>query len=258
MSNTKSSKYQSLVITAIVGVLTCLLLFLSLEFKQENLNKPLLIEIAMLQESNYGNTDIGQGLEEPKPAEEQPLPAKSEVSQPEISEHRINEAPVKSQTQETTKKIPVASKEKKTEAKPAKTNTQKESSKNSNAPKGDAQGKSALEQILGGKGKSNSNGQGDGNQAGNVGDPKGNSDKGTGIGENWKTRVPENQAHNCSASGVVVVDIVVNANGSIKRATPRVSGNQCLANRAKELVLQYVTAFPGADGRRGTYKVNLR
>ena len=258
MSNSKSSKYQSLIITAIVGVLTCLLLFLSIDFKQENQIKPLLIEIAMLQESNYGNTDVGQGLEEPKPAEEQPLPAKSEASQPEVSETKINEAPIKSKTQVTTKKIPVASKEKKSEAQPKKSNTKKESSKTSNAPKGDAQGKSALEQILGGRGKSNSNGQGNGNRAGNVGDPKGNSDKGKGIGENWKTRVPENQSHNCSASGVVVVDIVVNANGSIKRATPRVSGNQCLANRAKELVLQYVTAFPGEDGRRGTYKVNLK
>ena len=257
MSNSKSSKYQSLIITAIVGVLTCLLLFLSIEFKQENQIKPLLIEIAMLQESNYGNTDVGQGLEEPKPAEEQPLPAKSEASQPEVSEPKINEAPVKSKTQVTTKEIPVASKNKKAESK-SKSNTPKESSKTSDAPKGDAQGKSALEQILGGKGKSNSNGQGDGNTAGNVGDPKGNSDRGTGIGENWKTRVPENQSHNCSASGVVVVDIVVNANGGIKRAVPRVSGNQCLANRAKELVLQYVTAFPGEDGRRGTYKVNLR
>ncbi|WP_406628354.1 hypothetical protein [Ornithobacterium rhinotracheale] len=56
----------------------------------------------------------------------------------------------------------------------------------------------------------------------------------------------------------MIVDIVVNANGSIKRATPRPAKSQCLADTAKKLVLKYVTAFPGEDGRRGTYLVNLK
>ncbi|MRI63275.1 hypothetical protein EDM00_04600 [Ornithobacterium rhinotracheale] len=266
-----NAKKESIIITAVVGILCALLLFLSFEFKKESDKKPLMIELAMLEDTNYGNTDLGQGPEEPAPAAEshaptpEPAPAKSEptpapapkptksVTTPQKT------APVKSKTQTTTKKLPVASnKTSKTESKSSSTQG-KTSNKNSSAqPQGDSQGKSALENILGGKGKNKSTGQGNSGSAGNYGDPKGTTDHGKNIGENWKTRVPENQSHNCDSSGSVIVDIVVNANGSIKRATPRPAKSQCLADTAKKLVLKYVTAYPGEDGRRGTYRVNLK
>lgn len=267
-----NAKKESIIITAVVGILCALLLFLSFEFKKESDQKTLMIEIAMVEDTNYGNTDLGQGTEEPAPAAEsqvptpEPEPAQSEPTPPAPTPTPTKNvtapqktAPVKSKTQTTQEKLPVASnKTSKTENKSSSAQGKTNNQNSSAQPQGDSQGKSALENILGGKGKNKSNGQGNSGSAGNYGDPKGTTDHGKNIGENWKTRVPENQSHNCDSSGSVIVDIVVNANGSIKRATPRPAKSQCLANTAKKLVLKYVTAFPGEDGRRGTYLVNLK
>lgn len=267
-SQDHSSKIKSIIITTLVGILCILALWLNLTLEQNSKNKPLQIEIAMLQESNYGATSGGDnGAEEPAPTKSTTAPVQQETFSPSESKKTERPAskispPVKTKTQETPKKRPSVSPEKnaqrvKSSKQSNTTATQKNNSKKSTSS-GNQEANAAMAKILGGKGTANTNGQGDGTSKGNVGDPKGNSDSGSGIGENWKTRVPQNQSHNCEASGTVIVDIVVNANGSIKRATPRVTKSQCLANRAKELVLKYVTAYPGAEGRRGSYKVTLK
>lgn len=219
----------------------------------------------MLQESNYGNSEKGEGTEEPIPTENVVNSSASSASKSTETTKAIKKktpqksspkkSNVVSKTQKSTKNTPTASTTKSTHKTSNSNGTN--NSKNT-SPKGDAKGNSALANILGGKGKSKSNGQGNDGTRGNIGSPKGNSSTGSGIGENWKTRIPEPQTHQCSTSGIVIVDIVVNANGSIKRATPRATKDPCLSNKAKQLVLKYVTAKSGSDGRRGTYRVNLK
>lgn len=255
---------HSFIITIIIGVLSLLLLLITFTF-EDTYPKFQPIEIAM----NFGNSQVGQGDAEPMPSENMTAAASSAAasSQPQT---QPNEAPArKVATQTTTESRPVAAKTD-TKSKNTKTsqpnkssnNTQPAQNSQNNQPQGDARGNSALSSIIGGKGNSNSSGQGNNGVSGNVGDPKGSDSDGAGIGENWKSRIPEPQSHDCDASGVIVVNIVVNAQGGIKSARPggrgSTSNDACLKQKAKELVEKYVRAFPGSDGRTGSYRVNLR
>lgn len=248
---------QSLIISLIIGLVSLLLLLITFTF-EDTYPKFQPIEIAM----NFGNSAQGQGEAEPMPNETQEAAtsSSSEAQQPQAS---TPSTPVNnSVTQNTTETRPTATKTPQPKQQP-KTNTNQASQpKETPKPQGDAQGNSALSSIIGGKGKSNSSGQGNDGVAGNVGDPKGSDSDGTGIGQNWKSTIPEPQTHDCASSGVIVVDIVVNASGGIKAANPGARGSTsndaCLKQKAKELVQKYVRAYPGSDGRRGTYKVNLR
>lgn len=245
-------KSMSIGVTATVAVLVISLLFLSFSFEVKKEVAPMLIELD-LSESNFGNQSHGNTAVEPLPSEAANIEPPTSSSKAKTETQEFN---LESQANTSAPKIPP-----KTEATTKKSSTQstqKAETQAEKAPQGDARGKSALENILGGKGSQKSSGEGNASQNGNVGDPKGNSDQGDRIGENWKTRVPANQEHDCQASGTVIVDIVVNSQGLIKRATPRLSSSDCLAQTAKSLVLQYVTAYPGKDNRRGSYRVNLK
>lgn len=257
---------QSFIITVVVGLLSLLLLLITFTF-QDTYPKFQPIEIAM----NFGNSEVGQGETEPRPSEntESSASSSSAASQYTPQPQRTQTPGKQVVTQNTTETRPVAPQ---TNAKSNKTGLPKtntaatsgQSNNNSQSPKpqGDTRGNSALSSIIGGKGTSNSTGQGNDGVPGNVGDPKGSDSDGTGIGENWKSRVPEPQSHDCQESGVIVVNIVVNAQGGIKSARPggrgSTSNDACLRQKAKELVEKYVRAYPGTDGRTGSYRVNLR
>lgn len=244
---------HSLIITIIIGLLSLLFLLISFTFEQPQ-PKVQPIEIAM----NFGNSELGQGEEEPQPNEASQSASAQSESLSSQTQSDIKEAV----TKPTAEKVPTASKPKKKTSQPQKTQKAKTNPKPTPKPQGDAKGKAALKNLLSGKGKSNSSGQGNDGVAGNVGDPKGNDSYGTTIGENWKSRIPEPQSHNCTASGVIIVDIVVTASGNIKSARAGARGSSsndsCLKAKAKELVKKYVRAYPGKDGRRGSYRVNLR
>lgn len=246
---------HSLIITIVIGLLSLLFLLISFTFEQPQ-PKVQPIEIAM----NFGNSELGQGEEEPQPNEESQSASAQAESLSSQTKSDIKEAV----TNPTAEKVPTASKPKKKNSQPQKTQNTKTKPKPNPKPKpqGDAKGKAALKNLLSGKGKSKSSGQGNDGVAGNVGDPKGNDSYGTNIGENWKSRIPEPQSHNCSASGIIIVDIVVNAAGNVKSARAGARGSSsndsCLKAKAKELVQKYVRAYPGKDGRRGSYRVNLR
>lgn len=258
------SKKKSLLITLIIGVLSLSVLLLSMEF-QKKFPPTIPIEIAM----NFGNTDMGQGIEEPAPVETSKGEA---VSEPETkssasASQESLAAVVKESAEKTPAATPKKTKKKSTKStkkstKETKTADKNEKTSEKTQPKGDAKGKTALSNLIGGKGKSKSEGQGNSGQPGNIGDPKGSDSSGTGIGENWKSRIPEPQSHDCDASGVIVVDIVVNASGGVKTARAggkgSTSSDVCLKNKAVSLVKKYVRAYPGKEGRRGSYKVNLR
>lgn len=243
----KSSR-QSLVVTIVVGALTLSMLLITIKFEIPSKNQNIQpIEIAM----NFGTSNLGQGVAEPMPSVSQAAASSSEQSQAASSELE-NVA-----TQQTTKSRPVAAPTPSTQ-----TESQTSSQPPSPEPQGDVKGATALQQLLGGRGQSPSDGDGSDGVPGNVGDPKGGEGDGDGIGENWLSTIPEPQRHDCASSGVIVVDIIVNANGGIKSAIPggrgSTSSDPCLRNKAKSLVEEYVRAHPGTDGRRGSYRVNLR
>lgn len=246
---------QSLIISVVIGLLSLLLLLITFTF-EETYPKFQPIEIAM----NFGSSEVGQGEAEPMPSETQEASSASS-SAVEQQHTSTPSAPVENVvTQTTTDTRPVATKtptpQPQTPSKPVAQPTE------SPKPQGDAQGNSALSNLIGGKGKTPSGGEGNDGIAGNIGDPKGSDSSGSGIGENWKSKIPEPQTHDCSSSGIIMVDIVVNANGGIKSAIPGARGSTsndaCLKAKAKALVEKYVRAYPGADGRTGSYRVNLR
>lgn len=277
---------QSFMITLGIGLLSLLLLLISFSFEtKDKKNQP--IEIAM----NFGNTDLGKGEEEPAPAKsdsesasapnnndteieeniekpttvEEPKketpPARQAVTQ-NTKEDRVSAVNKKQKKVDNKAKSNSTTAEKSNKKSSSNKSTSNANNSNANSNQGDSRANDALSNILGGKGKAQSSGQGSSNTAGNVGDPKGSDSYGTSIGEDWKSKIPEPQQHNCSASGTIVVEIIVNSAGNIKSAIPGVKGSTssdaCLKSRAKELVLKYVKANPGADGRKGFYKVNLR
>lgn len=265
MTDHRKEKITSGIITLIIGTLTLLLLLISFTFDgKEELQAPV-IEIAM----DFGNTEVGMGDAEPMPAQTVTAPA---AASPQPQTPAASAPPSRpALTQTTTETRPVASPtprprpERPTTTAPSQSTSQSQTTANqpaqTQAP-ADSRGTSALDAILGGRGSSSSSGQGNTNQAGNVGDPSGGDGGGSNIGENWRTRIPEPQTHNCESSGAIIVDIVVNANGGIKTARAGARGSTsndpCLYRRAEELVRRYVTAQSGADGRRGSYRVNLR
>lgn len=257
---------QSLIITVIIGLLSLLILLITFTF-EDTYPKFQPIEIAM----NFGNSEVGQGEAEPRPSENMASAASSSASSAQSSpQPQTQSTPISNvATQNTTETRPVATRN----PSPTTRNNTSQSTRTNNTsqnnettqtpqPQGDQRGNSALSSIIGGKGNANSGGQGNDGIAGNVGDPKGSDSDGSGIGENWKSRIPEPQQHDCDASGIIVVNIVVNAQGGIKSARPggrgSTSNDACLRAKAKELVERYVRAFPGADGRTGSYRVNLR
>ena len=245
----KSSR-QSLVISIIIGLAMLLILLITFKF-EETYPRFQPIEIAM----NFGNTAVGQGMEEPMPSETQETSsAASAQSEAQSASSTMENVVTETTTETRPSAAPTPSPKPKNQSSPQTTTTPQ--------PKGDEKGAAALQNLLGGKGKNPSPGDGNDGVPGNVGDPRGSDSDGGGIGENWLSIIPEPQKHDCPSSGVIVVDIVVNANGGIKSATPGARGSTsndpCLRNKAKSLVEQYVRARPGSDGRTGSYRVNLR
>ncbi len=245
---------SALATTLVVSVLLILFMFITISFQQDKeikKNEP--IEIAM----NFGQTDKGKG-------EIEPAPNTSTHTKNTPTESTTTSTPVRQETPSSPKKInttldksPVSTPQPKPNSKPTKATTSSEKPKAESKPKMDSKGKNALDNLIGGKGKSKSGGQGSSSSAGNVGDPKGNSNTGKGI-EQWASYIPANQKHNCEASGSVYMKITVNANGSIKSVQPKKLYDQCLIDKATFLIKKYVKAYAGADGRTGTYKVDLK
>lgn len=257
---------QSLIYTVIIAVLSLLILLITFTF-EDTYPKFQPIEIAM----NFGNSEVGQGEEEPSPSETTESAASSASAAETQPQPQPPAQPARNVvTQNTTEPRPAAPRtntNNTTNTRNTQTSAQQNTQTQSQPaatpqPQGDSRGNSALSSIIGGKGNSNSSGQGNDGVSGNVGDPKGSDSDGTGIGENWRSRIPEPQNHDCDASGIIVVEITVNAQGGIKSARPggrgSTSNDACLRNKAKELVERYVRAYPGSDGRTGSYRVNLR
>ncbi|MGV4506757.1 hypothetical protein ACQ1QD_11865, partial [Ornithobacterium rhinotracheale] len=83
-----NAKIEIIFITAVVGFLFALLFFLSFVFIIESDLKTLMFDIALVDDTNYGITDLVQGREDPAPSAEslvptpEPEPAQSEPTPP--------------------------------------------------------------------------------------------------------------------------------------------------------------------------------
>ncbi len=261
---TKSEK-KSLVITTLLSV--ALILALSF-FGLTYLDPPQESGIAV----NFGTSQVGSGIHQPtKPIKTAP----SKTSQPEVSEPEetksveqneevvtqdVEKAPVISEKQkkETTSETPTPKPEPKAEeAQPEKPKEepQKEEIKKPD-PKPDQSTTDALNNILNGPPQDGQTGKGEGNDqtGGDKGDPNGQFDaksyygQGTGLDGDGNYRLGGRRAlakkkyvQDCNESGTVVVEIKVNRQGEVVRATPGVKGttntNPCLLEPAKRAAL---------------------
>lgn len=241
---TKHEK-KSLTITVILHVLLILLLIF---FGLKYLDPPPESGIAI----NFGTSEVGSGDEQPtEPVESAPKPTTTPVvSQPEttvdeVVTQDIEDAPV---VEKEVKEKPVV--EEKVE-KPKETPPAKEPD-----PTPDKSTTDAMSSILNGPksdGKA-TGGEGDDQTGGDKGDPDGDPDatdyygNGSGLDGDGNYRLGGRRALNkekivqdCNESGIVVVQIEVNQNGQVTKATPGVKGTTnsagCLLDPARRAAL---------------------
>lgn len=241
---TKHEK-KSFAITVVIHVLLILLL---LFFGFTYLDPPPESGIAI----NFGTSDVGSGIEQPtEPVKAAPQKTSAEVTPVEtsIKEEVVTQEVVEAPVVEKKKEDPVIQKTEKPVKKieePAKKPD----------PKPDKSTTDALSSILNGPksdGKA-TGGEGDDQVAGDKGSPDGDPDAkayyGTGMGLDGdgnyrlggrKALNKEKFVQDCNESGVVVVQIEVNRNGDVIRATPGMKGTTnnaaCLMDPAKRAAL---------------------
>lgn len=248
----EKSEKKSLLITTIISVGLILIMFF---FGLTYLDPPQENGIAV----NFGTSEVGSGNTQPtKPIESAPKketpPEKSEPEPQEASEEQqeevvtqeTEEAPVMSDKKEEKKETKLKEKSKK--------ETKKEKEKPEPTP--DKSTSEALKNVLAGKkqdGKA-TRGEGNDNQAGDKGDPNGDPDassyygQGKGLDGDGNYRLGGRKAlskkkyiQDCNESGTVVVEIKVNRQGKVIKATPGVKGttntSSCLLKPAKRAAL---------------------
>ena len=261
-------KRKSLAITTVLMALLILLLFLA---GLKYMDPPIENGIAI----NFGTDNVGSGYRKPPPppAKSEPKEVETppkEVTPPEPVEEKISEPKEEVLTQETEesvvvpkekKKEKVVKKEKK-EKKPEKKSPEqpkKEEVKQKEEPKPSKATTDALSNILGASKSKDGNtedGQGDDNKQGYKGNPEGSPyansyygapGSGTG-GKGWglsgRSLVSGGKVtQDCNESGKVVVQIEVDRNGKVVKATPGVRGTTnnapCLLEPARKTALMH-------------------
>lgn len=252
---TKSEK-KSLVITVVINSALIIALFI---FGLTYMDPPEERGIAI----NFGTSEVGSGAEQPEePVKSAPTETASEEAspQPEPQNQDQTEEEVTTQTTEEAPVIPKKEEKKETptEKRTEKPTESKETPKPEKKPdpKPEQSTSDALKSILSGKsqdGKS-TRGEGDDNQAGDKGDPSGDRDassyygQGKGLDGDGNYRLGGRQAltkkkyvQDCNESGTVVVEIKVNRQGKVVRATPGVKGttntSSCLLDPARRAAM---------------------
>ncbi|MFD2518187.1 energy transducer TonB [Salinimicrobium flavum] len=243
---TKHEKKSFAITVALHVLLILLLLFFGFKYLDPPPEKGIAI--------NFGTSDVGSGTEQPtEPVKSQPQNTSPEVTpvKTEISEKVVTQEAVEAPVIEKKKKVeePIVEKTvkpvekepepvKKPDPKPDKSTTDALSSI-LNGPKSDGQA---------------TGGEGNDDAAGDKGSPDGSPDAksyyGTGMGLDGdgnyrlggrKALNKEKFIQDCNESGIVVVQIEVDRNGQVIRATPGVKGttnsSQCLLDPAKRAAL---------------------
>lgn len=260
MLETKHEKKSMAITVVIHAVLILLLLFFGFTY----LDPPPESGIAV----NFGTSSVGQGDIQPtEPVKSapkntsQPTPPQPQEKTPEVKEEVVtqdnSDAPVIDKTEE---KKPTKEVEK-VEKKPIKKTPVEEPIEETKPvkkpdPKPDKSTTDALSSILNGPKKDGTatGGEGDDNQAGDKGDPNGDPNaksyygNGKGLDGDGNYRLGGRKALNkekfvqdCNEAGIVVVQIEVDRNGKVTKATPGVKGTTnsatCLTEPAKRAAL---------------------
>src|SRR5690625_3970543 len=246
----KKSEKKSLLITAIINVALILVLFF---FGLTYLDPPEESGIAI----NFGTSSVGSGATQPTepvksaPTRQETTPEES-TSQTEETATETEESSEEQEdvaTQETEEAPVINKKDEKTKTETE--DTEKKEAEKEEQPKKEEEPETApdpqpekstsdaLNNVLNGKkndGKGTS-GEGNDNQAGDKGDPNGDPNassyygQGTGLDGDGNYRLGGRKAltkkkytQDCNESGTVVVEIKVNRQGKVVKATPGVKG----------------------------------
>lgn len=258
----RKSEKKSLIITVIINVALILVLFF---FGLTYFDPPVEEGIAI----NFGTSNVGAGATQPTepvksaPTAEEVTPKETKPTTEETST-KTEETTEKQEdvvTQET-EEAPVINKEDKKNKKETEETEKKEPKKKKKEPKKEPEPQpekstsDALESVLNGKkndGK-NTSGEGNDNQAGDKGDPSEDPNassyygQGTGLDGDGNYRLGGRKAlskkkytQDCNESGTVVVEIKVNRQGKVVKATPGVKGttnmSNCLLDPAKRAAM---------------------
>lgn len=254
---TKSEK-KALIITLIINSALVIALFV---FGLTYWDPPEESGIAI----NFGTSEVGSGSNEtPEPIQSAPVqetqPEQTVEREDSGSDNEIEEV----ETQEVEEAPVIEKKEEKKEEANQKTEKPTEKPKPEVAkepekkpdPQPEKATSDALKSILSGKNQDGKATEGEGNdqQAGNKGDPSGDPNahsyygQGKGLDGDGNYRLGGRQAlvkkkyvQECNESGTVVVEIKVNQQGKVVRATPGVKGttntSSCLLNPARRAAL---------------------
>ncbi len=262
---TQKSEQKSLVITTILTVgLLVALFFLGLTY----MDPPEESGIAI----NFGTSETGYGEVQPQqpvtaapstdnltesakaePVLTEPLETSTTELEEEITTQETEEAPViEKKAEEIKPKEETQAKEKTATPSETKETKEAEPKEVKPDPKPDQSTTDALNSILNGKQTDGTAGQGEGNDsaAGDKGDPTGDPNatsyygQGKGLDGDGNYRLGGRKALNkkkyvqdCNESGTVVVEIKVNREGQVVRATPGVKGttntSSCLLDPAR-------------------------
>ena len=239
---------------------------------------------------NFGDNREGKGIEEPM--EQEGSKVKADAVQPPAPSALAEPVIQKSENLPKEDKIISGKSEKSTIKKnEPKENTQKNTDKSTptkrqNTPKntttaastttgakktspngGDGQGNAAVGNLIRGRG-TKPGGQGSGEGVGNAGDPlggDGNGDSRVGADRKLIGFIPgtmgrggTHPAHNCTATGTIIITYTVDKSGVIT-AAKRASGvsDPCIVSTATAWVKQFVRAEKAHFSSTGTYKITF-
>jgi hypothetical protein len=251
---TKHEK-DSVRITALIAVILLVLIFIA---GPKYMDPPLEYGIAV----NFGTTDFGSGRVQPKkPIRSQPKeikqPQKIEESKPETSKPQETKEEVLTQDNAESiaiKKKEAAEKKKKAEAE---AKAKKEAERVERERKEQEAKRDAVDNLLGAIKSSGTEtgGEGKDNKPGDNGNPLGDPYKpyngipglgngGVGFGLNGRGSPKRGEVEGCENEyGKIVVEIIVNPNGEVIRATAGNKGStnvtSCLKTQAEKLAKTY-------------------
>lgn len=275
-SQEKKDRLKSAVITLLVSLLVLLVIYFY-TFTRETPKQ----EVVSTMLINFGETTKGTGIEESTPeVEAKPLPKpivppkqepKKEIVTPK-KEKIITGKNAKISVPKVEKienKTPKKNLTKKEVAKPnpqkATSSSQKSKMSPSNATN-ENQSKTAIHNLIKGRGRRNNTSQGSNNNTGNAGDPLGGNSHGESrIGTDRKLisfipgtmgRGGVQPAHSCTASGSISIAYVVDKAGNVVSA--RRSGgvsDPCVVSTTVAWVKKYVKAERASTSSTGVYKI---
>ncbi|MCD1115423.1 ferric siderophore ABC transporter substrate-binding protein [Chryseobacterium turcicum] len=278
-------KIKSAVLSILIWSAILLFVFI---YKMEPTEREKEPEVITTMLVNFGDNRNGAGIEEPanqegslaaKAIETAPEPTESVVSEPKTvivpdpkPESKKTEVKDKIITGTNTKVTAPKKEDSKIDKKSTASSTTKSTkgsatTANSKTRNGDGKGTAAIGNLIKGRGtKAGSQGAGEG--IGNKGDPLGGDGNGNskiGIDRKLTDYIPGTYnrggvqpSHNCTASGSITIDYVVDKAGNITSAKrSRGISDPCIVSTSVAWVKKYVKAEKASVSSSGTYNITF-